>query len=90
MGLTCCAKLFAAETLIPIIRQSVPMPFPADVEQSKREELTQCTQQAVEAIQALQEAIDQVTRAFAPLARTRARALSLSVCVFTFIHQACE
>ena len=54
--------LFAAETLIPIIRQSVPTPFPADMQKSKQEELTQCTQQAIEAIEALQEAIGEVAR----------------------------
>ena len=36
-----------AATLIPIIRQSVPTPFPADIEKSKQEELTQCTQQVL-------------------------------------------
>ena len=51
-----------AATLIPIIRQSVPTPFPADVEKSKQEELTQCTQQAIEAIEALQEAIGDVAK----------------------------
>ena len=51
----------AAETLIPIIRQSVPAPFPADMEKSKQEGLTQCTQQAIEAIEALQEAIGEVS-----------------------------
>jgi len=54
--------LFAAETLIPILRQSVPTPFPADMEKSKQEELTQCTQQAIEAIEALQEAIGEVAK----------------------------
>ena len=51
-----------AQTLIPIIRQSVPSPFPADMERSKQEELTQCTQQAVEAVEALQDAIGEVAK----------------------------
>jgi len=51
-----------AQTLIPIIRQSVPSPFPADMEKSKQEELTQCTQQAVEAIESLQDAIGEVAK----------------------------
>ena len=48
--------------MIPIIRQSVPMPFPVDMEKSKQEEITQCMQQAIEAIGALQEAIGEVAR----------------------------
>ena len=63
IGLTCDDCVYcAAETLIPIIRQSVPVPFPADIEKSKQEELTQCTQQAVEAIEALQESIGEVAK----------------------------
>ena len=52
----------SAQTLIPIIRQSVPTPFPEDMEKSKQEELTLCTQQAIEAIEALQAAVGEVAR----------------------------
>ena len=51
-----------AETLIPIIRRSVPVPFPADMDAHKREELTQCTGEAVRAIEELQRAIQEVAR----------------------------
>ena len=48
--------------MIPIIRQSVPTPFPSDIEKFKQEELTKCTQQAIEAIEVLQKAIDEVAK----------------------------
>ena len=51
-----------AETLIPIIRRSVPMPFPADMDAQKRRELEQCTGEAVHAIEELQHAIQEVGR----------------------------
>ena len=51
-----------AETLIPIIRRSVPMPFPADMDAQKRRELEQCTGEAVHAIEELQHAIQEVAR----------------------------
>jgi len=38
------------------------MPFPVGMEKCKQEELTQCTQQAIEAIEALQEAISEVAK----------------------------
>jgi hypothetical protein len=46
----------------PSSERTVPVPFPADIEKSKQEELTQCTQQAVEAIEALQESIGEVAK----------------------------
>ena len=46
--------LCTAETLIPIIRQSVPDPFPEDMEAEKKDELTRYTTQAIEAIETLQ------------------------------------
>jgi hypothetical protein len=51
-----------AETLIPIIRRSVPVPFPEDMDAHKRNELTQCTGEAVRAIEELQRAIQEVAR----------------------------
>ena len=51
-----------AETLIPIIRRSVPMPFPADMDAHKRKELAQCTGEAVHAIEELQHAIQEVAK----------------------------
>ena len=52
--LTPMALLCTAETLIPIIRQSVPDPFPEDMEAEKKDELTRYTTQAIEAIETLQ------------------------------------
>jgi len=51
-----------AETLIPIIRQSLLMPFPTDMDPSKRKELVQCTEQAAQAIEALQRSIQEVAK----------------------------
>ena len=51
-----------AETLIPIIRQSVPTPFPPEMDPSKKQELVQCAQQAVEGIKALQTAIQGIDK----------------------------
>jgi len=51
-----------AETLIPIIRQSVPTPFPTDKDPSKKQELVQCTKQAIRAIEELQTSICEVVK----------------------------
>lgn len=51
-----------AETLIPIIRQSVLMPFPTDMDPSKRQELEQCIEQAIRAIEALHKSIQEVAK----------------------------
>jgi hypothetical protein len=51
-----------AETLIPIIRQSVPVPYPQDMDVQKRKELMQCTGEACRAIEELQHAIQEVSK----------------------------
>jgi len=51
-----------AETLIPIIRQSVPTPFLTDMDPSKKQELVQCTKQAIRAIEELQTSICEVVK----------------------------
>ena len=51
-----------AETLIPIIHRSVPMPFAADMDAHKKKELMQCTGEACRAIEQLQHAIQEVAQ----------------------------